>query len=90
MTDLNDLGLVLASTCTMCIAAGFLNRISDDWAGFSVTAIMIYALAIFMKSKFLLVGIPAMLGLIVVFYIPSGMNLERLKANMEKEENKSK
>ena len=45
---------------------------------------MIYALIIVLKSKFFLVGIPAAIGLIAVFYIPSGMNMERIKANKEK------
>ena len=91
ITDLNDLGLILASTAFVSIIAGFLNRISDDWAGFSVVAIMIYALIVTLKSKYLLVGLPASMGLVVMFYLPSGMNMERLKNNREKalsEENK--
>ena len=84
---LNDLGYILAIPTTTCIVAGFLNRISDDWAGFTVVAIMIYALVIFLKMKFLVIGFPAALGLICVFYFPSGMNMERIRVNREKELN---
>ena len=87
---LNELGLLLALTSTACIAAGYINRIAHDWSGFSVVAIMIYALIIVLKSKFFLVGIPAAIGLIAVFYIPSGMNMERLKANRIKAEEEEK
>ena len=85
--NINDLGLILAVPSTYCIIVGFLNRFSDDWAGFTVVAIMIYSLIIMLKMKFFMIGIPAMLGLVCVFYFPSGMNLDRIKANKEKKEN---
>ncbi|MBQ7257861.1 MAG: hypothetical protein IJS60_09250 [Abditibacteriota bacterium] len=88
--NINDLGLILALPTTMAIVAGFLNRISDDWAGFTVVAIMIYTLIIMLKMKYFMIGIPASLGLICLFYFPSGMNMERLKANREKAKDKEK
>lgn len=88
ISNINDLGLLLAATSTMSIIAGFLNRISDDWAGFTVVAIMIYTLVEILKMKFLVIGFPAAIALICVFYIPSGMNLERIKQNAQKKENK--
>lgn len=87
ISNINDLGLLLAATSTMSIIAGFLNRISDDWAGFTVVAVMIYALVYILKMKFFMIGIPASIALICVFYIPSGMNLERIKQNAQKKEN---
>ncbi len=89
-SNINDLGLILALPTTMAIVAGFLNRISDDWAGFTVVAIMIYTLIIMLKMKYFMIGIPASLGLICLFYFPSGMNMERLKANKEKAKEKEK
>ncbi len=89
-SNINDLGLILALPTTMAIVAGFLNRISDDWAGFTVVAIMIYTLIIMLKIKYFMIGIPASLGLICLFYFPSGMNMERLKANKEKAKEKEK
>lgn len=88
ISNINDLGLILAATSTMSIIAGFLNRISDDWAGLTVVAIMIYTLVYILKMKFLVIGFPAAIGLICVFYVPSGMNLERIKQNAQKKENK--
>lgn len=85
VTELNDLGLVLASTSVMSIIAGYMNRICHDWAGLTVVAIMIYTLVVILKMKFLVIGIPAALALVCVFYFPSGMNMERLKANREKQ-----
>ncbi|MBQ0106192.1 MAG: hypothetical protein KBT47_09220 [Armatimonadetes bacterium] len=90
VTELNDLGLVLASTSVMSISAGYMNRICHDWAGLTVVAIMIYTLVVILKMKFLVIGIPAALALICVFYFPSGMNMERLKANREKQDSEKK
>ena len=86
ITVLNDMGLLIAIVVTYSIVLGFLNRFSDDWAGFSGIAILIYILLALLKIKFFLVGLPVTLAMIVVFYLLSGMNLDRIKSKSKTEE----
>ena len=86
VTILNNLGLLIAIVITYSIILGFLNRFSDDWAGFSGIAILIYILLALLKMKFFLVGLPVTLAMVVVFYLLSGMNLDRMNSKGKVEE----
>jgi len=86
VTVLNELGLLIAIVITYSIILGFLNRFSDDWAGFSGIAILIYILLALLKIKFFLIGLPVTLAMVVVFYLLSGMNLDRMNSKDKIEE----